>query len=216
MGFQSYFSPTDCAPPIVAPFSHRNPPNVVFQRETVTMMAQLRHRSSSLSSRWRNDASQVICASDHDFLHDVQLPCLILRPPARKLPLFYQNAHSAAFTSVLKMFLYSSQSPLFRATKLLLHHSVRATNVIAAFNLLRVLFGWRFQLPLTLYSCLLFFCRLLSEPLYSLSLSWHKCSHIPRMYCSFPIIFPKPSTVRLLPRELSPLLICQCVSPFAF
>ena len=86
----TFFS-TDCAPPIVSPFSSRNPPNVVFQRQNATMMAQLRHRSSSLSSRWRNEASQVICASDHDFLHDVQLPLPHPAPPARRVPLFYQK-----------------------------------------------------------------------------------------------------------------------------
>ena len=44
-----------------------------------------------------------------------------------------------------------------------LHYSVRAIRVMAAFH------GWRFQLPMTLYSRLLFFFSQLSKPLYSVS-----------------------------------------------
>ena len=81
-----------------------------------------------------------------------------------------------AFTSLFVFFPIST----YQGDKALLHHSFCAVSVITAFNLLQVLFGCRFQLPLTLYSCLLFslgilsklhhclcfFCSLLSEPLY--------------------------------------------------
>ena len=69
---------TDCGPPIVTSFSPRDPPNEVFRRETVAIRTQVGHRDSSLSSKWRDDASQVVRASDHDFLHNAQLSCLIL------------------------------------------------------------------------------------------------------------------------------------------
>ena len=72
------FFSTARAPPIVTPFSPRDPPNVVFQGETVAIRAQVGHRNYSLPSRWRDDASQIICASDHDFLHNAQLSCLTL------------------------------------------------------------------------------------------------------------------------------------------
>ena len=68
---------TNCGPPICG-LSCRDPPDVVFQRETVSMRAQVRHCDSSLSSRWRNGASRVVCASKHDLLHGAQLFCLVL------------------------------------------------------------------------------------------------------------------------------------------
>ena len=40
---------------------------------------------------------------------------------------------------------------------------------MAAFHLLQVFSGWRFQLPLTLYSCLLVLLSLVSKPRYSVS-----------------------------------------------
>ena len=70
------FFSTDRTPPTCMLFLQR-PPYEVFHRETVTMRTQVRHRSASLSSRWRNDASQVICTFNHDFFHGAQLSCLI-------------------------------------------------------------------------------------------------------------------------------------------
>ena len=49
------------------------------QTWSATMRARVRHRNASLPHRWRDDVSQVICASYHDFLDGAQLPCLILR-----------------------------------------------------------------------------------------------------------------------------------------
>ena len=150
--------------------------------------AQVRHRNASLSSRWRNDASQVISASDHDVLHDAQLPCLILHH------LLEGFLHSVK--SPFRGFHFSSGNALvffpisnFQGDKALLHHSVGATSIIAAFSPLQILIGWRCQLPPTLHSCLRFFFSLLSEPHYSISFAWKKYSHFPRTYCSFPIFF---------------------------
>ena len=70
-----------------------------------------------------------------------------------KASLILSEAHSVAFTSVLKMLLYSSQSPLFRTIK-----------PCSKYSLAR-----RFQLPLTLCSACFFFFSLLSEPLHSIS-----------------------------------------------
>ena len=66
----------------------------------------------------------------------------------------------------------------FLGEKAPLHHSVRAVSVIAAFNVLQVLSGWRFQLPLTLYSCLPFFLGTLSKP-------FHSCSFLAKMFTTF-------------------------------
>ena len=76
----------------------------------------------------------------------------------------------------------------FQGEEALLHHSVRAVSVIAAFNLLQVLPGWRFQLPLTLYSCFPFFLRPPLETVFTLALCWQKCSHMSRTFCSVPIM----------------------------
>ena len=195
---------TDCAPPSVTPFSPGNPPNVVYQRETVTTRAQERHGHASLSSRWLNDASQVFCASDHDFLNDAQLPCLILRHLLEGFLYSVKSPFRGFYFSSENAFVFFLVST-FQDDKALLHHSVRAVSVVAAFTLLQVLFGWRFQLPLTLHSCLFFFFRLLSEPLYSFSFL---AKVFPRIVLFHH--FPKTSTVRLLPRELSPLPICPC------
>ena len=72
------FSPQIAHHQFVCLFSPGDPPNQVFRRETVTMRAQVRHRYAPLPLRWRDDASQVICASRHDFLDGGQLSCLIL------------------------------------------------------------------------------------------------------------------------------------------
>ena len=114
------------------------------------------------------------------------------------------KAHSVAFTSALKVFFFSSHSQVEKA---LHHHSVRAISVTAAFHLLQVLSGWRFQLPLALYSCLSF----------SFSLLWKIClllivlgKNIPTsLVLSFSNHFPQPSTMRLFPCKLPPLPLCR-------
>ena len=72
------FLSTDRAPPLVAPLSPRDPPDVVFQRETVAIRAHVGHSNASSSSVWRKGAPQVVRASDHNFLHNTQLCCLVL------------------------------------------------------------------------------------------------------------------------------------------
>ena len=57
----------------------------------------------------------------------------------------------------------------FQGGEAFLHRSLRALRVMAAFHLLQVFSGWRFQLPLTLFSCLPFFLSFLSNA-FSLSL----------------------------------------------
>ena len=74
---QSYLSPQIAHHQFVV-FPPRDPPNVVLQRETVAMWAQIRHCDSSLSSNWRDDAPQVVRAPEHDLLHNAHLFCLVL------------------------------------------------------------------------------------------------------------------------------------------
>ena len=111
------FFSTNCAPPTCM-LSPRDPPKVVFHRETVTIWTQVGHCNSSLSSHWRNDASEAVSASDHEFLHDAQLSCLILCyllerfPSFCRMPILWLLLHST-----LKVLLCSSQSPLFRTIK---------------------------------------------------------------------------------------------------
>ena len=111
------FLSTDRTPPIVAPFPSWDPPDIVFQGETVAVRAQIGHCDSSLSSNWRDDTPQVISTSNHDLLHNAQLFCLILCYSRSKASLILSKVHSEAFTSFLKAFLYSSQSPPFRSVK---------------------------------------------------------------------------------------------------
>ena len=75
-------------------------PDVVFQEETVAIRAQVGHCNSSLSSSWRNGAPQAVRASDHDFLHNAQLSCLILR-----------NLESFLFCSGPSLFRSASKRP---------------------------------------------------------------------------------------------------------
>ena len=94
------------------------------------------------------------------------------------------------------------------------HHSVRVS-FIASFHLLQALSGWRFQLPLTLCSCLPFFFGLLSKP-------FDSCSFLAEMFSHFSYVeffshhFPQPSTMRLVLHKLIPLPIRLCFFLFFF
>ena len=57
------FLSTNRAPPHCGMLSPRDPLNVLFQRETVAVWAQVRHCDSSLSSNGRNDPPQIVCTS---------------------------------------------------------------------------------------------------------------------------------------------------------
>ena len=100
----------------------------------------------------------------------------------------------------------------FQGDKAPHHHSGRATSVIAAFYLLKVLFGWRFQLPLTLYSCLLFFCRLLSKPLYSLSFFGTNIPTFLACIVLFPSFFQSLPRCAFAPRTVSTANLSVCFS----
>ena len=91
--FQSYFSPQIAHHQLLCVSSTRNPPNVDFHRETVTMRAQIWHRDASLSHRWRGDASQVVCSSYHDFMDGAQLSCLILSKAFHGVPFAPRTLH---------------------------------------------------------------------------------------------------------------------------
>ena len=144
-----------------------------------------------------------------NLLHNAQSFLLHPALPNRK-PIFirvegpFRDFH---FLSENAFFFYSFQSPLFRATKpcfiILCVQSVSWQHLTCskcAPSVLR-----RFLLTLTLYSCLPFFFGLVSKTCFALSLSWHEAfthfSHV----LFFSHHFPKPSTVRLLHSELSPL-----------
>ena len=155
------FFSTNCAPPLHM-FSPRDPPNVVFQKETVTMRTQVGHCNASLSSGWRND-----------FLQNVHLFCLVLcyllkglfnsvKGPFRGL--HFSSEGVLIFFPIFGS-LQSVSSQLFSCSK----YSLAGDS-------------W------TLNSCLLFFVSQLSKPLYSASFL-EKVFHIPRKYGSFPIIF---------------------------
>ena len=132
--------------------------------------------------------SQVISASYHDFLDDAQLPCLILRRLLESFLYSVKGPFRDLFTSFLKEFLYSFQSPLIKATKpCCIFLSVSWLH----FHLLQAFSGWRFALPLALYSFSAFPSRPpLETSLLSIFLR-KKNSHIPRIYWSYPNILHK-------------------------
>ena len=132
--------------------------------------------------------------------------------PARRLPLILSKAHSVAFTSALKILLYSFQST-FQGGEAFLHHLFRAISVITTLYFLQVFFGWRFQLPLALYTCLLFFFSQFSKLSYSCSFLEKILPHSTYIWF-FSHHSPNPSTVRLFLHNLSPLHICQCFFTF--
>ena len=113
-----------------------------------------------------------------------------------KASFILSKVHSETFTSFLKSVLIFFPLSTFQGEKALLHHSVRAISVIAAFHLLQGT-----QLPLTLYSCLPFFFSL-SKPFYS-------CSFLGKNMH----LFPSPSTAfhdePFFLCKLMPLPLCQ-------
>ena len=187
-------------------FSRRDPPNVVFHRETVTVRAQGGHCNVSLSSRWRDDASQVVLARCSAFFPHPVLPLLdgflySVKDPFRGL---YFSPESAL------VFLSTSQGD-----KALLHHSLRAISVIAALSLLQVFFGWRFQLPLTLSSCLFFLPALGTSSLYPFSRLKYFHTFLARI-----VLFPPYSKAfhgaPVAPRTVSTANMSVLFSPFVF
>ena len=74
-----------------------------------------------------------------------------------KASFILSKAHSEAVIFLVTVSLYSSHVPYLKSGEAFLHERFVAICVVAAFHLLQVFSGWRFLLPLTLYSCLLFF-----------------------------------------------------------
>ena len=116
-----------------------------------------------------------------------------------KASFILSKAHSETFASFLKVFLYGAPLSTLQGEKAMHHHSVRAVSVIAALNLLQVLFGWRIQRPLTLCTCWPCFFGLLSEPFYS-------C-------CFLAKILPHLSYVFFLSLNFQSLPRCAFLSP---
>ena len=85
-------------------------------------------------------------------------------PPSQRLPFILSKAHSETITSVLTVFFYSSHTPLLRVRKPCFTILCVLSVSLQHFTCSKILSGWRFQLPLTLYSCLPFFFSLISEP----------------------------------------------------
>ena len=79
---------------------------------------------------------------------------------------------------------------------------------MAAFHLLQMFSGWRFLLPLTLYSCLLLFVGQLPKLLCLRSFTREMLPH-PTQRWFFPHHFPHSSPIRLRFHNLPPLHICQ-------
>ena len=109
------------------------------------------------------------------------------------------KAPSEAFI-FLKVSLSSSHAPFFKAVQ------PCTIRVMEAFHLLQVFSGWRFLLPLTLYSCLLFFIGQLN--FLAFDLSQEKIPY-PTQIWFFSHHFPHSSPIRLLFHNLPPLNICQ-------
>ena len=111
---------------------------------------------------------------------------------AQKLPLFCQREIRKLSLFPTKKVLYSFQSPPFRSVKpFFIFLSVQFVSW-QHFHLLQVFSGWRFQLPLTLYSCLSSSAS--SRNVFTLALPWLKCSHNRRTDGAYPFILQNHST----------------------
>ena len=192
------FFSTDCAPPIVMPFSSGNPPNVVVQRETVTMRAQIRHCNASLPHRWRDDASQVICTSYHDFLDGAQLSCLILRHLLESFLYSVKSPFRGFHFISESVFLYFSHSPFSALQSVLSQHLTCSKYFLAGdFSC-----HWHTVCP----AC--FSSSASSRNFCTSDLSWKIFPHF--SFVQFlSHHFPKPSTMRLFLHKLTPLPLCQ-------
>ena len=108
--------------------------------------------------------------SNRDFFHNAHLPCFIL---CHLLEGFLSSVKGPFrgfhFSSEGFFFFLIFPVSTFQGGEAFLHHSFRAICIMAAFHLLQVSSGWRLQLPLTLYSCLLCFFNQHSKPLCSVS-----------------------------------------------
>ena len=140
---------------------------------------------------------------------------------------------ASSFATFLESFLYSVKSPSrgfhfssenafvffpvssFQRKECLFHHFGSAISIIAVLHLLQINPGWRFMLPLALYSCLPLCLGILSKLRYSYSFLAEVFSH-PWRALIFSHHLPKSSTVRLFLHNLSPLHVCQWFFSFCF
>ena len=103
---------------------------------------------------------------------------------------------------------------IFYGGEAFFHHRFVAILIVTAFRLFQVFFGGRFLLPLTLYSCLLFFIDQLSKLLCLRSFAGEMLPH-PMHVWFFSHHFPHSSPIRLLFHSLPPRHTCQWFFPFA-
>ena len=106
---------TNCAPPLCG-LSPRDPPNVVFQRETVAVWTQERHCDSSLSSNC-DDTPQIVRASEHDLLRNAHFFSLVLCYQFERLFLSCRRPILRLSSFLQKVSLYSSHVSFLKAVK---------------------------------------------------------------------------------------------------
>ena len=87
-------------------------------------------------------------------------------------------------------------------------HSGSTISIIAALHLLQALPGWRFLLPLALYSCLPFFFSFHSKLVFLLLFLGNNFPHLSYVLF-FSHHYPQPSTMRIFLHKLIPLPLCQ-------
>ena len=104
------------------------------------------------------------------FLHSAHLPCFIL---CHLLEGFLSSVKGP-----FRGFHFSSEGVFFVFFPVSTLHG----GIMAAFHLLQVSSGWRLQLPLTLYSCLLCFFNQHSKPLCSVSFLEKVFPNLPYMW----------------------------------
>ena len=125
-----------------------------------------------------------------------------------KASFILSKAHSVTFTSFLKVFLCSSQSPLFRARKHCLIILCVQSVSLQHFTCSKCsLAGDSSCHCPCIPACLSFSAS--SRNIFTLALSWQKYSHIFSYVLFFSHHFPKPSTMRLFLHKLKPLPLCQ-------
>ena len=90
------------------PAETRSPP-----RENCFSWAQVRHSDTSLSSRWRNDASQVVRTLQHNSLYGAQSTRLIFCHLFSGLTYSFEDTFRGPYFDLED----SSHSPLFNAKK---------------------------------------------------------------------------------------------------
>ena len=186
-----------------------DPADAVFQGETAAVRTQVGHRDSSLSSNWRDDAPQVVRASGHDFLHNVQLSSFVLCHPAQRLLLFCQRPIPWSVLHPENAFVFFTVSTLFRVVNPSSSFSVQFVSSRHLTCSKCSLAGDSSCHWTCIPAC--FTSPACSRNLFALSPSRQKYSHISRTCCSFLIIFPSLQRCAFFPANS---LHCQFVGVF--